>query len=114
MCVYFNRPYRLPQSFWDHYKKREKYTPSSILLKWLEQKKYIAAKEPQSLASYRKLVLDYHKLCRYRNSASIRGIWKERLIDLPCHVDDYLLLIEHFKQNLLSYPWEVEILEKIL
>ena len=114
LCVYFNRPYRLPQSFWDHYKKSEKYTPSSILLKWLERKKYITAKGPKSLASYRNLVFDCHKLFRYRNFGSTRGIWKEKLIDLPCHADDYLLLIEHFKQNLLSYPWEVEIIEKFI
>ena len=114
LCTYFNRPYRLPQTYWNDFKKNKNYSPCHILLKWMDRRKYVSAKTTKSNVNYLKPVLAYHQLCQYRKSNIRRQRLKDHIVELPCQYDVYFDVIKQLKTELLNCCCEIKIIEKFI
>ena len=114
LCTYFKRPYRLPQSYWDVYKKQISYSPVAILLMWLERKKYVAPKNTRSLANYRHQALNYHQLYISRKQGSQRYKRKMIRLELAWQSDEFFYFIEHLKADILECCCDIEIIERFI
>ena len=114
LCSYFKRPYRLPQSYWDVYKKQTSYSPMAILLKWLERKKYVAPKNTRSFANDRNQALNYHQLCSFRKQGSQRYRRTMIRLELAWESDEFFYFIEHLKAEILECCCDIEIIERFI